>query len=93
MSHTFHLFTIPQTLGKLSAYQKGLKRFLRHKLGQSRDLEKINYWTGIYNHWYNNGRYHSAIGTYPEERYSGKRDDSWYENLIRALKLEDVLIL
>jgi transposase InsO family protein len=83
----------PQTLGKLSAYQKGLKRFLRHKLGQSRDLERINYWIGIYNHWYNNGRYHSAIGTYPEERYSGKRDDSWYENLIGALKLEDVLTL
>jgi len=83
----------PLTLGKLSAYQKGLKRFLRHKLGQSRDLGKINYWAGIYNHRYNNGRHHSAIGTYPEERYSGKRDDSWYENIIRALKLEDVLIL
>ena len=76
MRHTFHLFTTPLTLGKLSAYQKGLKRFLRHKLGQSKDLEEINYWIGVYNHWYNDGRYHSAIGTYPEEGYSGKRDDS-----------------
>lgn len=81
----------PQTLGKLSAYQKGLKRFLRHQLGGSQDIEKINYWIEVYVHWYNNGRYHSAIGTYPEVRYSGKRDEAWYERIVKALKLEDVL--
>ena len=37
----------PQTLGKLSAYQKGLKRFLRHVLGDSRDLRKINRWIKV----------------------------------------------
>ena len=83
----------PQTLGKLSAYQKGLKRFLRHMLGRSRDQRKINHWIKVYNHWYNNGRFHSVIGTYPEVRYSGKRDDAWYDNLVKALKLENVLIL
>ena len=71
----------PQTMGKLSAYQKALKRFLRHMLGGSRDIAKINHWIKVYNHWYNNGRYHSAIDTYPEVRYSGKRDDSWYPNI------------
>lgn len=83
----------PQTLGKLSAYQKGLKRFLRHKLGRSRDIKKINYWISVYNHWYNNAKLHSVINTYPEMRYSGKRDEMWYEKLVKALKLENVLTL
>jgi hypothetical protein len=83
----------PQTLGKLSAYQKGLKRFLRHQLGRSRNIAKINHWIRVYNHWYNNGRYHSSIGTYPEVRYSGKRDERWYENIVKALKLENVLTI
>lgn len=83
----------PQTMGKLSAYQKALKRFLRHQLGRSRDIAKINHWIKVYNHWYNNGRYHSAIETYPEVRYSGKRDEMWYENIVKALKLENVLTI
>lgn len=81
----------PQTMGKLSVYQKGLKRFLRHRLGQSRDRAKINKWIKIYNSWYNNGKYHSVTETYPEERYSGQRDDKWYERLVKALKLEEEL--
>lgn len=81
----------PQTLGKLSAYQKGLKRFLRHQLGRSRDKTKINKWIKIYNNWYNNGKYHSGIGTYPEEKYSGQRDKNWYTKLVKALKLENIL--
>lgn len=81
----------PQTLGKLSAYQKGLKRFLRHVLEDSRDLRKINCWIKVYNHWYNNGKYHTGIKTYPEERYSGKRDESWYDEVVKAFKLEDML--
>lgn len=81
----------PQTMGKLSAYQKGLKRFLKHQLGRSRDRAKINKWIKIYNNWYNNGKYHSVIDGYPEERYSGQRDEKWYEKLIKALKLEHVL--
>lgn len=81
----------PQTLGKLSAYQKGLKRFLRHRLGSSRNRTEINKWIRIYNTWYNSGKYHSSIGTYPEERYSGQCDGKWYERLVKALKLEDIL--
>ncbi|KYK25165.1 hypothetical protein AYK24_10470 [Thermoplasmatales archaeon SG8-52-4] len=83
----------PQTLGKLSAFQKGLKRFLHHKLGVSRNLHEIDCYIEIYVHWYNNGKYHSTIATYPEERYSGERDFEWYNHLVKSLKLEDVLAL
>lgn len=83
----------PQTLGKLGAYQKGLKRFLKHKLRNSRDLFEINRWIQVYDHWYNNGRFHQSIQTYPEERYSGQRDAGWYDQLVKALKLEDVLTI
>ena len=81
----------PQTMGKLSAYQKGLKRFLFHKLGRSRDKIWINHWMQVYDHWYNNGKYHSGIESYPEQRFTGERDDSWYEPLVKALKLDDML--
>jgi hypothetical protein len=33
----------PQTMGKLSAFQKGLKRFLYHNLGTSRDRQDIDH--------------------------------------------------
>jgi leucine-zipper of insertion element IS481 len=81
----------PQTMGKLSAFQKGLKRFLHHNLGPSVNMEDIDRFIDVYVHWYNNGKYHSAISTYPEERYSGQRDIEWYNHLVRNLKLEDVL--
>lgn len=81
----------PQTMGKLSAYQKGLKRFLRPHLRESRKMSRINYWIGVYNSWYNNGKCHSSINTVPEDRYSGHIDDAWYVKLVKALKLEDVL--
>lgn len=83
----------PQTLGKLSAFQKGLKRFLHHKIGPSRDIHQIDYYIDVYVHWYNNGRYHSAIDSYLEERYSGQRDMEWYNRLIKSLKLEDILAI
>ena len=83
----------PQTMGKLSAFQKGLKRFLHHKLGASRDIHKIDYYIEVYVHWYNNGKYHSAIATYPEERYSGQRDLEWYNHLVKSLKLEEILVM
>ena len=74
-------------------FQKGLKRFLHHKLGISRDIHEIDCYIEIYVHWYNNGKYHSAIDTYPEERYSGQRDIEWYNHLVKSLKLEDVLTI
>lgn len=80
----------PETMGKLSAYQKGLKAFLRHRLGMSRNRADINKWTAVYNIWYNNGRQHSVIKTVPEARYSGNPDQSWYDKITRALKLENL---
>lgn len=81
----------PRTMGKLSAFQKALKRFLRHKLGRSRSRKEINHWIEVFVYWHNHGKYHSAIQAYPEEKYSGKRDENWYENIIKALNLENVL--
>ena len=83
----------PQTMGKLSAFQKGLKRFLHHNLGASRDSHGIDHYTDVYVHWYNNGKYHSTIATYPEERYSGQRDLEWYNHLVTSLKLEEILVM
>jgi transposase len=83
----------PQTMGKLSAFQKGLKRFLYHNLKTSRDEHDIDHYIDVYIHWYNNGKYHSTIATYPEERYSGHRDMEWYNHLVKSLKLEDILVV
>ena len=74
-------------------FQRILKRFLHHKLGDSRDIHEIDCYIEIYIHWYNNGKYHSAIATYPEERYSGQRDIEWYNHLVKSLKLEDILVI
>ena len=63
----------PQTLGKLSNFQKGLKSFLRHRLGRNRDPAAIDESIAIYLNWYNNGKIVSTTKCCPEERYSGKR--------------------
>lgn len=81
----------PQTMGKLSAYQKGLKRFLRHQMRQSRNIQQINRWIRVYNHWYNHGRKHSTTRTTPEARYTGQPNPTWYKTLVKALKLEGTL--
>lgn len=83
----------PQTMGKLSAFQKGLKRFLQHNLQSSRNIHEIDYYISVYIHWYNNGKYHSAIECYPEERYSGQRDIEWYNHLVTSLKLDEILVM
>ena len=75
----------PQTMGKLSNFQKGLKRFLRHRLENSIDLYAIDECISIYVDWYNNGKKVSTTGYYPEERYSGKRDTGCYARLIKVL--------
>jgi len=77
----------PQTLGKLSAFQKGLKRFLIHRLGRSATKRAIDECIRTYVSWYNNGKKVRTTGCYPEERYSGRRDLHWYERLVKALKL------
>jgi hypothetical protein len=81
----------PQTLGKLSAFQKGLKRFLIHRLGRSTDKDAIDEYIRIYVDWHNNGLKVRTTGCYPEDRYSGARDMRWYERLVKALKLEWIL--
>jgi len=83
----------PQTLGKLSAFQKSLKRFLFHSVGSSSNRKLIDHFISVFIHWYNNGRYHRGIKNYPEVRYSGKRDEDWYTPLVKGLNLEDLLIL
>ena len=81
----------PQTLGKVSAFQKGLKAFVEFMMKGSRNRRRMRRWIRVYLDWYNNGRYHQGIRTRPEERYSGQCDEGWYERLVKALNLEDVL--
>ncbi|MCK5030640.1 MAG: hypothetical protein KAR64_04175, partial [Thermoplasmatales archaeon] len=61
--------------------------------GSSRDIHDIDYYIDVYVNWNKNGKYHSAIDTYPEERYSGQRDLDWYNHLVKSLKLEKILII
>jgi hypothetical protein len=72
----------PQTLGKISAYQKGLKRFLRYKLGNSCNRILIKVLLRAYNLFYNNGRYHRITKGIPSQIYSGKRDENWFNRMI-----------
>ena len=81
----------PQTMGKLSQYQKKMKRFLSYRLGGSRSRQRIRIEIRTWNLWYNNGKYHSVIKGYPEMLYSGKTETNWYMKLIKRLKLEEVL--
>ena len=83
----------PQTMGKLSNFQKGLKAFLRHRVGRIMDPARIDEAMTTYLEWYNNGKVNSTTRMYPEERYSGKRDQSWYVKMVKALKLESILPL
>ncbi|MEM3647387.1 MAG: hypothetical protein QW334_04500 [Thermofilum sp.] len=83
-----------QTMGKLSAFQKGMKRFLRHRLGRSRDGKAIDECMKTYLDWYNNGKVVSTTGCTPEMRYSDQKGDGdWYDRLVVSLKLEAVLPL
>jgi hypothetical protein len=81
----------PQTMGKLSAFQKGLKLFVDFRTRGSRNRRQMDRWIRVYVDWYNNGRYHQGIGTRPESRYSGQCDGKWYERLVKSLKLTEVL--
>ena len=81
----------PQTMGKLSAFQKGLKLFVDFKARGSRNRRQMDRWIRVYVDWYNNGRYHQGIRTRPESRYSGQCDGKWYERLVKSLKLTEIL--
>lgn len=81
----------PETMGKLSAFQKAMKRFLHFHISDSRKKSEINTYIEIFVKWYNNGKYHSAIRTFPEERYAGHRAEDWYESIVKDLKLDEIL--
>lgn len=83
----------PQTLGKLGAYQKALKRFLTHRLDGCRDVAGINVEIDLYNDYYNNLRHHSGIGAVPESRYSNDVDRRSYDRFVRNMNLEGILAL
>jgi len=91
--HIWSTIHHPQTLGKLSAFQKGMKRFLIHRMGRSVDRDAIDECIRVYVDWHNNGLKVRTTSCYPEERYSGGRDTRWYERLVKALKLEWILPL
>jgi hypothetical protein len=87
-----HQSIIHNRLWVISNAQKGLKRFLVHRLGsRCTDHESIDKCILVYTDWYNNGKRLSTTQCYPEERYSGKRDDGWYVRFVKTLKLEGIL--
>ncbi len=81
----------PQTMGKLSNMQKGLKRFLRHRLGNSTDMYEIDKCIKVYLDFYNNAATVSTTGSIPAQRYSNKVNEKWYSRLVKELKLQAVL--
>ncbi len=52
-------------MGKLSNMQKGLKRFLRHRLGDSIDMYEIDKCIEAYLNFYNNAAIVSTTGSIP----------------------------
>jgi transposase len=81
----------PQTMGKLSRYQRSLKGFLRYHLRESRNRQWMTKLIKLFNLFYNNGRRHTATEKYPEEHYSGKKSEKWVDRFIKFFKLEEVL--
>ena len=72
---------------------KRLARKLYSHYNSRSDIKEINHFIEIYVKWYNNGKYHSSIKTFPEERYSGNRTEDWYESIVKDLKLDDMLVV
>lgn len=83
----------PETMGKLSAFQKAMKRFLQFHVPQSKKMKEIHFFVKTFVKWYNNGKYHSVIKTFPEERYSGNRAEDWYVSIVKDLKLDEILVV
>jgi hypothetical protein len=82
-SHIRSSICHPQTLGKISAYQKGLKHFLEHKLGDSCNKYLIRPLIRAYNLFYNNGRFHRIAEGIPSQIYSGSKDENWFTKMMR----------
>jgi len=71
--------------------QKGLKRFLKHRLGRSTNMRDIDENISAYMDFYNNATTVSTTRSVPAERYHGFIDEGWYTRLVKMLKLESVL--
>jgi hypothetical protein len=71
--------------------QKGLKRFLKHRLGRSTNMRVIDENISAYMDFYNNATNVSTTRSVPAERYHGFIDEGWYTRLVKMLKLESVL--
>jgi hypothetical protein len=78
-------------MGKLSNMQKGLKRFLKHRLGRSTNMRDIDENISAYMDFYNNVTTVSTTRSVPAERYRGFIDKGLYTRLVKMLKLESVL--
>jgi len=85
-SHIRSSISHPQTLGKMSAYQKGLKGFLGYKLGDCCNRFLIKPLIKAYNLFYNNGRRNRIAKGIPAEKYSGRKDGNWFPKMMRILK-------
>lgn len=75
----------PETLGKIGAFQKALKRFLRHVVGDR--LDELAHWVEVFTDWYNAGRHHRAIKSVPDERYHGKVAGDADQRLLEAFNI------
>jgi hypothetical protein len=62
-------------MGKLSNMQKGLKRFLKHRLGRSTNMRDIDENISAYMDFYNNVTTVSTTRSVPAERYHGFIDE------------------
>lgn len=81
----------PQTMGKLSRYQRSMKEFLRYHLGVSRNRQRMAKLIKLFNMFYNNGKRHTSTEKYPEEHYSGQRNEKWFDKFIKYFKLQEVI--
>lgn len=78
----------PETMGKLSAAQKHLKRVLK-TVGFS-GIRDLRHKIAIYLKFVNNGKVNGSTGCCAAERYASI-DESWYNDFIEAFKLKGVL--
>jgi len=76
----------PETLGKISVYQKGLKNFLKYKLSDSCDWSLTKLLIKAYNLFYNHGRRNRMTKGIPAELYPGKKDRNWFIKMMRILR-------
>ncbi len=88
IKHIWATIRHPQTLGKLGAAQKHLKRMLK-TIGFS-GIRDLRYKIAVYLKFVNNGKINGSTGCCAAERYASV-DESWYNDFIEAFKLQEFL--